>query len=158
MSAFQGLKYTVVVYRSFRERTWCQVKRGVRKSGARISGVPLYYVSFHRNYTYTVKICDPERRSKFILRDMHNVSHKFDSVRTLQSALYHKFDNQIPDGDFNVGYFEGSSHKKKWLVPADDLTAMYAKFKGKKNIPLWCDGKEMPYDEDDEEEEHSRKK
>lgn len=113
---------------------------------------------FSQEYTYTVKICDPERRSKFILRDMHNVSHKFASVRTLQSALYHEFDDQIPDGDFNVGYFEGSSHKKKWLVSADDLTAMYAKFKGKKNIPLWCDGKEMPYDEDDEEEEHSRKK
>lgn len=113
---------------------------------------------FSQEYTYTVKICDPERRSKFILRDMHNVSHKFASVRTLQSALYHEFDDQIPDGDFNVGYFEGSSHKKKWLVSVDDLTAMYAKFKGKKNIPLWCDGKEMPYDEDDEEEEHSRKK
>ena len=87
---------------------------------------------------------------------MHNVSHKFDSVRTLQSALYHEFDDQIPDGDFNVGYFEGSSHKKKWLVSADNLTAMYAKFKGKKNIALWCDGKDE--DEDDENPRKKRKK
>lgn len=112
-----------------------------------------------QKYTYTVKICDPDKRSKFVMRDLHDVCHRFDSVKTLQSALYHEFDDQIPDGDFNVGYFEGSSHKKKWLVSVDDLNAMYAKFKGKNNISLWCYGKETPYyDDDGEDEEHPRKK
>ena len=96
------------------------------------------------------------------MRDVHDICHRFDTVRNLQSALYHEFEDQIPDGDFNVGYFEGSSHKKKWLVSVDDINAMYAKFKGKKknNIPLWCDGKETPYYEDDDEDEagHSRGK
>lgn len=34
---------------------------------------------------------------------------------------------------------------KKWLVPADDLAAMYAHYKGKKQIPLWYDGNESEY-------------
>ena len=79
-------------------------------------------------------------------------------MRTLRSALYHELDNEIPDGDFNVGYFEGSSHKKKWLVSADDLVAMYAHFKGKKQIPLWCDGKESEHTSVHEDEQPRKKR
>ena len=68
-----------------------------------------------QKFTYTVKIYDPERRSKFTLRDLHSICHQFDSVKALRSALYHELEDEIPDGDYNVGYFEGSQHKKKWL-------------------------------------------
>ena len=63
------------------------------------------------------------------------------TVKALRFALYHELEDEIPDGDYNVGYFEGSQHKKKWLVSSADLVAMYTHFKGKKHIPLWCDGK-----------------
>ena len=73
-------------------------------------------------------------RSRFmILNDEVNIlcesiCHRFESVKALRSALY-----------YNVGYFEASQHKKKWLVSSADLLAMYALFKGKKHIPLWCE-------------------
>ena len=95
-----------------------------------------------QKFAYTVKIYDPERRSKFTQRDLYSICHRFQSVKALRSALYHELEYEIPDGDYNVGYFEGSHHKKKWLVSSADLEAMYAHFKGKKQIPLWCDGRE----------------
>ena len=94
-----------------------------------------------QKFAYTVKIYDPERRSKFTQRDLYSICHRFQSVKALRSALYHELEYEIPDGDYNVGYFEGSHHKK-WLVSSADLEAMYAHFKGKKQIPLWCDGRE----------------
>ena len=60
-----------------------------------------------------MKIYDPERRSKFTQRDVYNFSHEFESVAALRSALYHELESEIADGDYNVGYFEGSGHKKK---------------------------------------------
>ena len=65
--------------------------------------------------------------------------------------LHHGIRSDIPDGDYNVGYLEGSQHKKKWLVSTADLQAMYAHFKGKKQIQLWCDGKESDTDSGDNE-------
>ena len=89
-----------------------------------------------QKFTYTVKIYDPERRSRFTQRDLYSICHRFHSVKALRSALYHELEYEIPDGYYNVGYFEGSHHKKKWLVSSADLEAMYAHFKGKKQIPL----------------------
>ena len=74
---------------------------------------------------YTVKIYDPERRSKFTLRELAKCAEH----------IYHELEDEIPDGDYNVGYFEGSQHKMKWLVSSADLVAMYTHFKGKKEIP-----------------------
>ena len=104
-----------------------------------------------QRFTYTVKIYDPERRSKFTQRDLHSISHKFDSVKALRSALGHELEDDVADGDYNVGYFEGFQHKKKWLVFPADLEAMYAHFKGKQYIPLWCDGTESANDSQDDE-------
>ena len=82
---------------------------------------------------------------------MHNVSKKFDSVASLRSALWHEFGDTIPDeGEFNVGYFEGKQHTKKWLISSQDLDAY---FEGKRN--LWCDGKEP---DESYEEKTTRKK
>ena len=73
---------------------------------------------------------------------MLNVSKKFESVASLRSALWHEFSDTIPDeGEFNVGYFEGKQHTKKWLISSQDVDVMYAYFEGKQSINLWCDGK-----------------
>ena len=48
------------------------------------------------------------RRSKFVWRDLHNITCQFQSVAALRSALYHKLEDDVPEqGDYNVGYFEG---------------------------------------------------
>ena len=41
---------------------------------------------------------------------------------------------------FNIGYFEGRQHTKKWLVSSQDREVMYA---GKEFIFVWCDGNEQ---------------
>ena len=96
-----------------------------------------------------MKIYDPER-SKFVQWDLHGICHKFESDKALRSALYHELKYEIPDGDYNVGFFEGSQHRKKWLVSPANLESTYVHFKGKKHIPLWCDGKESSTDSCDE--------
>jgi hypothetical protein len=56
----------------------------------------------------------------------------------------------IPDeGDFNVGYFEGRQHTKKWLMTRQDIYVMYTHFLGKTCVSVWCDGIET--DVSDEE-------
>ena len=64
-----------------------------------------------------MKIYDPVKRIKFSVRHMHNVRHKFKSVVALRLALWHKFEELVPEeGEFSVGYFKGKSHCKKWLL------------------------------------------
>ena len=77
------------------------------------------------------------------MRQLHNVTQKFETVSALCSALWHELENEVPEeGDFNAGYFEGKHQTKKWLVLTQDLDAMYSYFGGKESISLWCDGKE----------------
>ncbi len=62
---------------------------------------------------------------------------KFESVSSLRLALYHEFDDEIPEeGDYNLGYFEGRNQAKKWLVSNQDLEAMYDHFQLKPCISL----------------------
>ena len=77
-----------------------------------------------------MKKYDPSKRTKFSVRQMHNMSQRFHSVAALRSALWHEFVDAVPDeGEFNVGYFEGKQQTKKWLVTSQDLKAMYSYFK-----------------------------
>ena len=57
---------------------------------------------------YTIYLTnDPSKRTKFSVRQMHNVSQRFKSVAALRSAMWHKFGDAVPDeGKFSVGYFE----------------------------------------------------
>ena len=79
------------------------------------------YVLSLQKFAYSVKIYNPVRRSEFTWRDLHNVSHRFSSVGALRLALYHELEEDIPDDNYNLGYFEGKQQKKKWLVSSSDL-------------------------------------
>ena len=92
---------------------------------------------------------DTKRRNKFFVKTL-NVKRKFESLSLLRSALWHELEESIPDeGDFNIGYFEGRQHAKKWLMSKLDLDAMYAYFNGKMCVNLWCDGKEVHVSDDE---------
>ena len=54
--------------------------------------------------------------SKVPVHGAHNVKHKFKSVAALRLALWHEFSELVSEGEFSVGYFEGQSNTKKWLV------------------------------------------
>ena len=91
---------------------------------------------------------DIAKRKKFSVRHLHNITKKFESVSSLRSALWHELGDVVPDeGDFNVGYFEGRQHTKKWLTTRQDLDAMYSYFQGRMCINLWCDGREATDEE-----------
>lgn len=88
------------------------------------------------HYTYKIKVFDAAKR-RFSVKFLDNVTKKFESVSSLRSALWHKLGDIIPDeGDFNVGYFEGRQHTKKWLTARQDLDVMYTYFEGKACISL----------------------
>ena len=109
-----------------------------------------YFVLQEEQFTYKVKVYDIAKRRKFSVRHLHNITKKFESVLSLRSALWHELGDMVPDeGDFNVWYFEGRQHTKKWLATRQDLDAMYSYFQGKMCISLWCDGRET--DATDEE-------
>ena len=92
---------------------------------------------------------DTKRRSKYFVKTL-NVRRKFESLSSLRSALWHELEESIPDeGDFNIGYFEGRQHTKKWLTSKVDLDAMYTYFNGKMCVNLWCDGKEEDASDDE---------
>ena len=106
-----------------------------------------------------MKIYNPARRSKFVVRHLHNVSHKFESVSALRSALYHEFEEVIPEeGEYNIGYFEGKQQAKKWLVCKQDLEAMYQHYFEKPCISLWCDRREEDESSDEEKTRKKKKK
>ena len=80
---------------------------------------------------------------------MHNVRHKFRSVSALRSAIWHEFEELVPEeGKFSIWYFECKTHAKKWLVSDQDLEAMYTHYDGKDCISLWCDGKQQETEHD----------
>ena len=78
-------------------------------------------------------IYDPVKRTKFTVR---HVKHKFKSVAVLRLALWQEL---LPEE--GIGYFEGKSRSKKWLVTRQDLEAMHNHYNGKACISLWCDGR-----------------
>ena len=98
------------------------------------------------------EICYPLKRAKFSVRQMHNVSRRFLSVGALRSALWHEFGDVVPDeGEFNLGYFEGKQHTKKWLVTSQDLEAIYRE----NHVFIYGEGKEQ---EESDEERITKKK
>jgi hypothetical protein len=68
--------------------------------------------------------------------------------------LTEEFKELVPETlNFNVGYFEGQSHSKIWLVTREDFLTMYRKY-SKGEVTLWCDSRAA----EEEEELGCRKK
>ena len=83
---------------------------------------------------------------------MHNYASRFNTAIDLRMKLIEEFKDIVPDTlSFSVGYFEGQSHSKIWLVDRQDFSTMYKKYP-KGEISLWCDS------QSDEDGAGSRKK
>lgn len=92
-------------------------------------------------YTYKVKIINPSKKSASIVRYLHNVSSKFESVNGLRVRLMDEFQDQVPKtATFDVGYFEGKQQSKIWLVTSKDLEKLYDVYPKGGEVHLWCDG------------------
>ena len=74
-----------------------------------------------------------------IIRYLHNYSTRFESTTALRMKLVEECQDLVPDNlSFSVGYFEGQSHLKIWLMSREDFITMYVKYP-KGEITLWCD-------------------
>ena len=92
-------------------------------------------------YSYKVKIINPHRKSDIIVRHLHNVNTKLESVNGLRVHLMDQFQKHVPTtATFDVGYFEGKQMAKVWLVTSDDLLKMYELHPNGGEVLLWCDG------------------
>ena len=77
------------------------------------------------------------KRTPRSVRELYSFTGKSTSVKHLRQVLYTELSDELPSS-FNVGYFEGRHHTKKWLTTDQDLVAMNAKFTGG-DVCLWCD-------------------
>ncbi len=94
-----------------------------------------------QDYSYKVKIINPQRKSDAVVRYLHNCTSKFGSALDLRMKLIEELKDLVPDTmSFNVGYFEGQGHSKIWLVDKEDFLTMYRKY-SRGEVSLWCDGR-----------------
>ena len=77
------------------------------------------------------------KRTPRSVRELHSFNGQFTSIKHLRQVLCAELSDDLPSS-FNVGYFEGRHHTKKWLTTDQDLMAMNSKFTGG-NVCLWCD-------------------
>ena len=93
-------------------------------------------------YSYKVKIINPNKKSDVAVFYLNDFSTTFESVTSLRVKLIETFKERVPNTlDFNVGYYEGSQQAKIWLVTAEDLKTFYQKFAKGGQVTLWCDGR-----------------
>jgi len=100
-------------------------------------------------HSYRVKITNPQRKSEVIMRQLHHFRGKFESVISLRAKLIESSRSKCLYNSvtFNVGYFEGQSHSKVWLVTNDDLQATYTQYP-RGVITQWCDSRSEPVEHD----------
>lgn len=90
-----------------------------------------------------MKIIDTRKKSKWIVQSWHDACEKIKSPKDLKARLAESFPEDLPDDlSFKVGYFQGKSGSKRWIIEPRDLEKMYSLFKKKNTeINLWCEGK-----------------
>ena len=89
-------------------------------------------------YSYQVKVYDVNSKRNFIIRQLHHFTDQFTSIDHLMEVLHSEIQPDLSD-DYNMGYFEGRAHSKRWLVSDEDLKAMYRKFSKGGRVNLWCE-------------------
>ena len=98
-----------------------------------------------QQYTYRLKIINPNKKSNFIIRDVHHFGGKFATILDMKRKIMQEFKDELPETtDFNVGYFYGKQSAKRWIVTQEDLDAMYKTEKDK--FLLWADARVIASD------------
>ena len=78
------------------------------------------------DFSYKVKIINPNKKSDVVVRQLNRLKSKFKSVRELRMRLIDDFSEHVPNTvDFTI---DGSQQAKTWLVSSDDLETMYQKY------------------------------
>ena len=59
------------------------------------------------------------------MSQLNSFSLKFSNVEEAREMFKEQFEDQVPDSDFALGYFDGS--QKVWLYTPEDFEFMYKK-------------------------------
>ena len=74
--------------------------------------------------TYRLKIINPNKKSDFVVRDVHHFGGKFTTILDVKEKIMEEFKDKLPETtDFKVGYFYGEQSTKHWIVTQEDLNA-----------------------------------
>ena len=62
-----------------------------------------------------MKIFNPVKKSKFVVRQLHQFRGKITSIDQLKAVLSDELNEEVPDKDvkYNIGYFEGRHQTKR---------------------------------------------
>ena len=91
------------------------------------------------DYSYNVKVMNPEKAKDFKLFTWHDVHEKFKTPDDLKEKLQESFCEHVPKSDFDVGFLESRStaaSNRKWIISDNDLDRMYAMFENNCEITL----------------------
>ena len=77
-------------------------------------------ILLQKQYAYKVKIINPKKKSEMVVRHLHDVQTRFESIVVLRHKLIQLLGEQVPKTlTFDVGYYEGQyegqQHSKIWL-------------------------------------------
>lgn len=86
-----------------------------------------------------MKIINDKKRKKPVTRQLYRMNMKYHSYEDIRSKLRQELKDEILSDDFDLGYFEGRHSTKRWITNNEDLSHMYLKNKGTREIHLWCD-------------------
>ena len=81
------------------------------------------------------------RRTPHSVRELHGLTGRFASINHLRQLLRTELGDDLPSS-YNVGYFEGRNHAKRWLTTDRDVVAVNEKF-ASGDVCLWCDARQV---------------
>ena len=71
-------------------------------------------------YSYEVNVHDINSKRTFIARQLYDFTDQFTSNNHLIEVLHSEIKTDL-SADYSMGYFEGRSHSKQWLVSDEDV-------------------------------------
>ena len=71
------------------------------------------FTNLQRSFNYKVKVINPQKKSDVVVKQLHQMKSKFDSVIDLRVKLVKELQQRVPNTfTFSVGYYEGQQHVK----------------------------------------------
>ena len=74
------------------------------------------------------------------MRQLHTFTGQFESIKHLRQVLVSEMNDDLPL-HYNIGYYEGRHHTKRWLTTDKDVIVMNETFPDG-NVIIWCDAQE----------------
>ena len=96
----------------------------------------------YSQYTYCLKIFNPDKRSKYVMEKFRQYE-KFTTPHELRESLMTDDEDLLAEkDDFDIGYNKGRGASKIWIKDEEDLQAMYRSHNKDQEIVLRCEGRQ----------------